>query len=78
MLQLENLIGYTYPNIHLGNKPNQYFLDRTNLCCKNDDVDDINKTILNMMPGIDKVLNSADSIELERSHQQCYHCPAMH
>ena len=69
---MENLIGYTYPNIHMGNKPNQYFLDRTILCCKNDDVDDINKMILNMMPGIEKVLNSADSIELENEAQDGY------
>jgi hypothetical protein len=68
----DKLINDTYPDIHLGNKPNQYFLERTILCCKNDDVDDINKIILDMMPGIEKVLNSADSIDLANEAQDGY------
>ncbi len=69
---MDNLISHTYPDIHLGNKPNQYFLDRTILCCKNDEVDGINKTILDMLPGREKVLNSADSIDLANEAQDGY------
>ena len=69
---MESLIGHTYPDIHLGNKSNQYFLERSILCCKNDDVDAINKVILEMMPGREKVLNSADSIELANEAQEGY------
>jgi hypothetical protein len=69
---MDKLIHDTYPNIHIGNKPNQYFLERTILCCKNDDVGGINQTILDMIPGREKVLNSADSIDLANEAQDGY------
>ncbi len=69
---LERLIGETYPGIHLANRTNQYFLERTILCCKNDDVDDINKTILEKMPGREKVLQSADSVDVANRNQDGY------
>ena len=40
------LIDSTYPGIHNGNFSDQYFLDRTILCGKNDDVDELNAEIL--------------------------------
>ena len=69
---LERLIDETYPDIHLANRPDQYFLERTILCCKNDDVDSINKTILEKMPGQEKVLPSADSVEVANQNQDGY------
>jgi hypothetical protein len=69
---LERLIGETYPNIHLANRSNQYFLERTILCCKNDDVDSINKTILEKMPGREKVLTSADSVDVPNQNHGGY------
>ena len=68
---LEELIRMVYPNIQLQhiNNPNEYFLDRSILCCKNNDVDEINKRILEMMPGRAKVLNSADSIDTSNEAQ---------
>jgi hypothetical protein len=74
---LERLIGETYPNIHLANRTNQYFLERTILCCKNDDVDDINKKILEKMPGREKVLLSADSVDVANENQDGYQPYAM-
>jgi len=69
---LDRLIDETYPNIHLGNRTNLYFLERSILCCKNDDVDDINRTILGKMPGIEKVLLSADSVHGTNENQHGY------
>jgi ATP-dependent DNA helicase PIF1 len=69
---LEKLIMETYPNIHLANRSNQYFMERTILCCKNDDVDSINKTILEIMPGREKVLPSADSVDVANQNQDGY------
>jgi hypothetical protein len=62
---VKDLINVIYPRIDIGGKPDQYFLDRTLLCCKNDDVNDINQAILSQFPGEDKVLMSADSVTLE-------------
>jgi len=50
----------------------KYFLERTILCCKNDDVDDINQSILTRMPGIEKILTSADSVDLADEAQNEY------
>jgi ATP-dependent DNA helicase PIF1 len=51
--------------IHIGNKPDQYFLDLALLSCKNDDVDDLNDKILSMFPGDKTILISANSVVLE-------------
>jgi hypothetical protein len=67
---LDELIRNFYLNIHHHvNNPNEYFLDRSILCCKNDDVDEIDKKFLEMMPGREQVLNSADSIETANEAQ---------
>ena len=43
---VQSLIDTIYPNIPL-HHPDQYFAERTILCSKIDDVDDVNAAILN-------------------------------
>jgi hypothetical protein len=62
---VESLIEATYPGIGQGHKEDQYFLDRTLLSCKNDDVDDFNAMILEKFPGEKRVMMSSDSVQLE-------------
>ena len=62
---VESLIEVTYPGIGQGYKEDQYFLDRTLLSCKNDDVDDFNSMILQKFPGEKRVMMSSDSVQLE-------------
>src|SRR5271156_695035 len=59
------LIDSAYPGIRNGNLSDQYFLDRTILCGKNDDVDELNAEILGLFPGAEHVCNSADSVVTE-------------
>lgn len=54
------LIGSIYPNIAIPNHPDLYFLDRTILCCRNDDVDAINQEILDTFPGQEATVHSID------------------
>jgi len=63
---IHTLIEALYPGIQAANKPDNYYLDRTILSCKNDDVDDLNKEILGKFPGEEKVYHSADSVNMER------------
>ena len=62
---LTSLITSIYPNLSNFIPPSQYFLDRMILAPKNMDVDLLNSTILEDMPGDDAVFYSADSIESE-------------
>ena len=61
---LSSLIHTIYPGIN----PNallpqdQYFADRTILCSRNDDVHDLNKTVLRSFPGEEKMFYSADTL----------------
>ena len=59
---VDSLIDAIYPGIVQGEKPDDYFKNRTLLSCKNDDVDDLNSDILARFPGEEKVLRSADSV----------------
>jgi len=63
--KVDDLIKSIYPNIEDGNKPDQYFLERTILSCKNDDVDDLNEAILAKFLGQERILKSADSVTVE-------------
>jgi hypothetical protein len=60
-----SLIEALYPAIHTGNKPDQYFLERTILACKNDEVDDLNTNILAKFPGQERLMTGSDSVVLE-------------
>jgi len=62
---VDDLINAIYPGIGIEHKPDQFFLDCTILSCKNDDVDDLNQTMLAKFPGNERVLMSADSVVLE-------------
>lgn len=62
---VDDLINAIYPEIDAEQTSDQYFLDRTILSCKNDDVDDLNQTLLGKFPGNERVLMGADSVVLE-------------
>lgn len=57
---VEGLIDAIYPGIAQGDKQDDYFLNRTILSCKNDTVDDLNETILDMFPGEKTEVMSSD------------------
>jgi hypothetical protein len=43
---VDDLIDSIYSELDTGQKSDQYFLEHTILSCKNDDVDDLNQTML--------------------------------
>ncbi|KAI0683475.1 hypothetical protein C8Q76DRAFT_602778, partial [Earliella scabrosa] len=56
------LLNFVYP-LPAGSTqppPPQYFLDRTILCARNSDVDDVNARMLDRLPGAAQVFHSAD------------------
>lgn len=54
------LVDALYPGITAEHKPDEWFLERTILCCRNDAVDSINKRILDKMPGEETIIHSID------------------
>ena len=62
---VESLINSVYPGIGHGDKSAEYFLDRTILACRNDEVDDINEAVLAKFPGNAHTLLSADSVQTQ-------------
>jgi hypothetical protein len=62
---MDDLIAFIYPGIEQGHQPDLYFLERTILSSRNDEVDMINEAILAKFPGEAHTLMSADSVELE-------------
>ena len=62
---VEDLISAIYPDITLLGRTNNYFLERSILCCKNDDVDDLNYELFKRFPGEERVYLSADSVPAE-------------
>jgi hypothetical protein len=61
----ESLISAIYPAIEDPNHTDQYFLDRTILSGRNDDVDELNASILSKFPGQESILWSADKVDTE-------------
>ncbi len=57
---LSELIQYIYPNIQAGHFQDRFFLERTILSGRNDDVDEINQQVLDMFPGQETVYWSTD------------------
>ena len=58
-----SLINNIYPGVHhMAGNSDQYYSEWTILCSCNDDVDDINNTILEKFPEEAKVFHGADSI----------------
>ena len=62
---LNSLIEEIYPDIALGEKEDQYFLDRNILAGTNENVMELNSELLEKFPGEKKVLLSADSVEFD-------------
>ena len=64
---IDNLIDTIYPAIAIDRPipPPDYFLQRTILAARNSDVDDINRKVLDRMPGEQQIFVSADSIARE-------------
>jgi ATP-dependent DNA helicase PIF1 len=63
---VQGLIDALYPNIQIPGIPgDQYFLERTILAPKNEDVHAINAEVLNHLPGERRTYRSADRAELE-------------
>jgi hypothetical protein len=60
-ITVEDLLRAIYPRI-THHQDDQYFLERTILCPRNDDVDFINKIALAQFPGDVSVFHSADSL----------------
>jgi hypothetical protein len=65
---VDGLINSIYPDIHQGDKPDDFFLNRTILSSKNDTVDDLNQRVLNKFPGIQSIHHSADKVSGEHSN----------
>jgi len=69
----EDLAEEIYPGIRdNGWKEDQYFLDRSVLACTNDSVMELNLELLNLFPGAEKTLLSADSVVLEDAAENEY------
>jgi hypothetical protein len=62
---VDSLVEEIYPDLHVGDKEDQYFLDRNILACTNENVMELNDQLLEKFPGEKKVLLAADSVELE-------------
>jgi hypothetical protein len=69
----ESLISAIYPAIEEPGHPDQYFLDRTILSGRNDDVDKLNNIILQKFPGQEIVLWSADKVNTEHVQENEAH-----
>lgn len=62
---IESLIQAIYPDIQ-GDHGDQYFKERTILSARNDDVDNLNHSLLQQFSGQEITFHSADSAEKER------------
>ena len=62
---IDFLMDEIYPGIRHGDKDDQYFLDRSILACTNDIVMHLNSKLLEMFPGEEHVLLSADSVHFD-------------
>lgn len=71
-----SLIDSLYPNIASQHHPDQYFLERTILSCKNDDVDELNTQTLSRFPGGEKIYWSADKVIQDAENQDIQPYPA--
>lgn len=76
---LDDLINNIYPALAsvnpAGANEDTYFADRMILSPRNDDVHAINKTVLGMVPGMEKVYRSADSVVTEAGADGHHHAP---
>jgi PIF1-like helicase len=69
-----SLIDTIYPGISdHAQQLDQYFSERVILSSKNDDVDDLNHSILQKFPGEERVFHSADSVQTMKMQNSCIH-----
>jgi hypothetical protein len=61
----ESLISAIYPAIEDPGHTDQYYLECTILSGRNDDVDNLNASILSKFPGEESILWSADKVDME-------------
>ena len=70
---MESLLEVTYPGVaHITAADpllDAWFSERTILCARNDDVDDLNSKILDKFPGQLKTFRSADKAIIEDKRQ---------
>ena len=59
---LNGLIDDIYPDIQIPGKEDSYFMDRTILSARNDEVAHINKEVLSRFPGREMLFTSADEV----------------
>jgi len=69
---IASLIHQIYPDIDIGEKDDQYFLDRNILAGTNDNVRELNSSLLESFPGETRLLLSADSVEFDDPGMQAY------
>ncbi|KXN86536.1 hypothetical protein AN958_09946 [Leucoagaricus sp. SymC.cos] len=68
---MNNFTNFIYPDIQL-HQSDQYFLDRTVLSSRNNEVDEINAAILERFPEEKHALMGADSIDLDNAEDNNY------
>lgn len=69
--KIENLINAIYPDVNHP-QPDDYFLDRTILAPRNDEVDTINEEIAKLFPGNARTYLSADSIAATEDNEDAH------
>lgn len=74
----EHLINAVYPGIGVldtSDNNDEYFLERTILTGRNDDMEEMNKQILDRIPGESRIYRSADSVQTEQGVDGTYNYP---
>ena len=75
---VQSLIDAIYPGISLipeNHQQDKYFLERTILSARNDDVDELNQMLLDKLSGEEKVFQSADSVVTEEGVDSGFQYP---
>ena len=65
---IQDLLNTIYPGIDQGNMDDQFFLERTILSSKNDTVDQLNQSILDIFPGEQSIHMSMDKVKSDNAH----------
>jgi hypothetical protein len=70
---VNGLLDAIYPNLHVpGTSNDQWLLDRTILCPRNEEVNSLNAEALKIFPGDSKSYLSADTVEVEGDEENQY------
>ena len=60
--KVSDLVASVYPDLSKNYKNHQWLYNRAIICPKNDDVAQINKTVLDLLPGNEKIYYSIDQV----------------